>query len=175
MSYERFRRSIEEPALIAVAEHWNAARSDRRMPSWQDIDPTAIREHLPIVWSWRWDPEPQTFVGRLAGEEIIAVLGVNPRGKRLEECFPPDAREAVLQRYRRVMEGPELMRSHGRVFRLAGGHGMGERIVLPLAADGSEGDGIIGATVYRLGMRPTASDKVAIDHLNEIIDFFPLD
>jgi hypothetical protein len=174
MPYERFRASLAEPALIAVAEHWNAARAGRLMPAWRDIDPAAIKEHLPIVWSWRWEPALGTFIGRLAGEEIIAVLGKNTRGKRLDECFRPDAREAVLARYRRVTDEPAMMHSHGRVFLPSGAPGYGVRIVLPLAADGTHGDGIIGATIYRLGIRPTIRDKISIDHLGEVIDFFPL-
>jgi hypothetical protein len=174
MSFERFLASITDPALIAVAAHWNEARSDRLMPAWRDIDPAAIREHLPMVWSWRWDAALGTFIGRLAGEEIIAVLGKNTRGKSIEEVFRPDAQAVVLARYKRVMSDPVLMHSSGKVFLLSGGTGDGERIVLPLAADGRHGDGVIGATVYRLGIRPTKSDRIAIDHHGEVIDFFPL-
>jgi hypothetical protein len=174
MPYERFSASIGEPALAAVAEYWNGVRADRTMPGWRDIDPAMIKKYLPIVWSWRWDAALGTFVGRLAGEENIAVLGVNPRGKRMEECFPAGAVELVLSRYKQVMDTPALMRSQGRVYKLAGGEGWGERIVMPLGADGAHGDGVFGATVYRLGLRPTTSDKFAIDHLNEGIDFFPL-
>jgi len=174
MSHERFLAAIEDDSLIAVAEHWASARADRTMPGWKDIDPAAIGQYLSIVWSWRWEPKLGTFIGRLAGETIIAVLGKSTRGKRLDECFPAEAHDVVLQRYKAVIDGPALMRSHGRVFKLAGGHGYGERIVLPLAADGNHGDGIIGATVYRLGINPTADDQLTIDHLNEIVEFFPL-
>jgi hypothetical protein len=159
--------------LIAVAEHWHAARSQRLMPAWGHIDPAAIKQHLPMVWSWRWDPALETFVGRLAGEEVIAVLGKNTRGKRLDECFSPAVVEVVLERYKRVMEEPAFMHGEGKVYVLAGGEGWGERIVMPLAADGRHGDGLLGATFYRLNIRPVAGE-VSIDHLNEAIDFFPL-
>ena len=144
------------------------------MPAWKDIDPATIKQYLPIVWAWRYDPALETFIGRLAGEEIMAVLGVNTRGKRIDECFPARAHELVLQRYKTVISGPRLMHSYGKVFLHAGGPGNGERIVLPLADDGIHGDGVIGATVYRLGIRPTLLDKVSIDHTNEIIGFFSL-
>ena len=173
MSYEQLRASLKQPALIAVAEHWNAVRAMRRMPGWRDIDPAAIKVYLPMVWAWRWDASLGTFVGRLAGEDIIAVLGTNPRGKRLAECFPAKAVDAVLARYRRIIEEPALMRSEGKIYSPAGHEGWGERVVLPLAGDGEHGDGIIGATFYRLDIRPVAGE-VSIDHLNEEIDFFPL-
>ena len=175
MSYEHFCAAITEPALIAVAEHWNAARAGRAMPAWRDIDPAAIKKHLPIVWSWRWDPALGTFIGRLAGDEIIAVLGKNTHGRRIDEVFRPEARSAVLARYKRVIDEPALMRGHGKVFRLSGGFGHGERIAMPLASDFTHGDGVLGATIYRIGLRPTARDPVAIDPLGELIAFFPLD
>jgi hypothetical protein len=174
MSYERFLAAIEDASLLAVAEHWNSARGGRQMPAWKDIDPAAIGQYLPIIWAWRYEKPLQTFVGRLAGEEIIAVLGNSIRGRPIEECFPAGAHEMVRARYMTVIDGPELMHSYGTVFRHAGGEGRGERIVLPLAEDGVHGDGVIGATVYRLGIRPTLGDQLSVVHHGEIVDFFPL-
>ena len=174
MSYEAFRAAVSDPALLAVAQHWDAARAGRSMPAWRDIDPAAIRQHLAIVWAWRWDDALGTFVGRLAGEEIVAVLGRNIHGRRLDECFRPEAHGAVFARYKRVIAEPALMHSHGKVHRAFGGLGQGERIVLPLAADGVHGDGIFGATTYRLGIRPTSGETFAIDHLGETVEFYSL-
>lgn len=173
MSYELFRAAIKEPALLEVGAHWHAVRGDRLMPAWQDIDAVTLGRNLPIVWGWRYDLSLDTFVGRLAGEEIIAVLGVNIRGRRLETCFPSDAVAVVRQRYRAVMEGPRFMRSHGKIFGRDGSDGHGERIVLPIAADGAKPDGIIGATVYRLGS-PATRGSAAIDHHNEVVSYYPL-
>jgi hypothetical protein len=174
MSYESFRAAIGEPALLDVAAHWHAARGDRPMPGWNDIDPVALGRNLPIVWAWRYDAVRDSFVGRLAGEAIAAVLGVNIRGKALECCFPPDAVATVRQRYKTVIDGPCFMRSHGKVFARSGGTGAGERIVFPLAADGVRPDGVFGATVYRLGIVPTRDDGVAIDHHGETVTFYSL-
>src|SRR5689334_23181476 len=55
MSYALFRAAITEPALLQIAAHWHAARGDRLMPAWRDIDACALAPHLPIVWSWRYD------------------------------------------------------------------------------------------------------------------------
>jgi hypothetical protein len=71
-----------------------------------------------------------------------------------------------------VMAGPSFMFSHGKVFARAGRTGSGARIVLPLADDGVRPDGLLGATVYRLGMVPTARNGVAIDHHNEIVTHY---
>jgi hypothetical protein len=132
MSYALFRAAITEPALLEIAAHWHAARGDRLLPAWRGIDACALAPHLPIVWSWRYDFTRDTFVGRLAGEEINAMLGVSIRGKTIEECFAPDAVPVVRQRYQAVMD----------------------------------------ATVYRLGIVPTARDGATIDHHNEIVTHY---
>jgi hypothetical protein len=174
MSFALFLSAIKDTALLDVAAHWNTARGNRLMPGWSDIDPVGLGRNLPIVWAWRYDAGLGTFVGRLAGEEIIAVLGVNIRGRRIETCFRPDAVDVVCQRYRTVIEGPKFMYSYGTVFARSGGNGVGQRIVLPLATDGVHSDGVLGATVYRLGIKPAIGDEIAIDHHSEIVEFYPL-
>jgi hypothetical protein len=174
MPYARFRAALAEPALLKIAAHWHAARGDRLLPAWRDIDACALAPHLPIVWSWRYDFTRDTFVGRLAGEEINAMLGVSIRGKTIEECFAPDAVPVVRQRYQAIMDGPSFMFSHGKVFARAGHTGSGTRIVLPLADNGARPDGLLGATVYRLGIVPTARDRATIDHHNEIVTHYKL-
>ena len=143
------------------------------MPGWRDINPAAIKKYLPIFWAWRWHAQLATFVGRLAGEDNITVIGINPRGKTVEECFPAGAYELVKARFKRVIDGPEIMRSTGRVQLISGREGRGVRIVLPVAEDGVHADGIIGATVYRLGGRPT-SGEAKIDHRNNSIQMHRL-
>jgi hypothetical protein len=175
MSYALFRAAITEPALLEVAAYWNKVRGARRMPAWRDIDAYVLAPHLPIIWAWRYDFTRDTFVGRLAGEEINAMLGVSIRGKTMEECFAPGVVAVVRQRYRTVMDGPSFMFSYGKVFANAGRTGSGERVVLPLADDGIHPDGVLGATVYRLGIIPTARDGAAIDHHNEIVTHFKFD
>src|SRR5262249_25156216 len=128
---------------------------------------------LPIVWAWRWDDARGTLIGRLAGEEIVAAIGTNIRGKPIEKCFAPDFCAIVLARYRRVITRPALRHNRGQGFVPAGGSGQGERIALPLASDGVHGDGVLGATVYRL--EPNAArDRVTFDHEGDRNDFFAL-
>jgi hypothetical protein len=172
MSYASFHAAIKETALLAIAAHWHAARGARLLPAWRDIDACALAPYLPIVWSWRYDPAHETFIGRLAGEEINAMLGVSIRGKTLEECFAPGAVAVVRRRYQAVMDGPSFMFSHGKVFANAGRSGCGERIVLPLADDGIHPDGLLGATVYRFGITPTGREGATIDHHSEIVSHY---
>jgi hypothetical protein len=174
MSFDRFVESLQAPALIEVADHWNRARGNRTMPMWRDIDPAAIHRHLPIVWAWRYDPVQMTFVGRLAGETIVDAIGVQIRGRPIEDCFPPEAMPGIRERLDHVLAGPKLMRSIGRVYATSGRHGIGERISMPLSDDGSRSDGIFGATAYTFELPVQRGQTVEPEARGEEVEFFGL-
>ncbi|GGF10109.1 hypothetical protein GCM10011611_14590 [Aliidongia dinghuensis] len=165
---------IQSPALKLVLSHWLAARGDRPMPAWRDIDAAVIGKHLPQVWAWRYDRAEDLFIGRLAGEEIVAVLGSEIRGRSLPECFPTDAGQVVHDRYKAVVLGPKIMRTTGNVHMSTGRHGAGERLVLPLADDGVTGDGVLGVTEYRLNISDARALGAVIDHHHEDITFYSI-
>jgi len=146
MSLERFEQSLESSALRNVAHHWAAARGEKRMPAWDDLKPSAIKEQLNIVWSWRFDPVSRQFIGRLAGARIESVLGMSIRGARMADVFGRYDYAKALARHTRVMTEPALFRGRGLIFRHLDRFDIGERIILPLADDGEHGDGILGVT-----------------------------
>jgi hypothetical protein len=59
------------------------------MPAFRDIDPVAIGQRLRYVWAWKYVREPDDFINRLAGEEIVHALGKAPRGLKMTEFFDP--------------------------------------------------------------------------------------
>lgn len=170
MSFAAFEQAIEAPALRAIARHWNAVRGERRLPGWRDIRPSAIAAHLPLIWSYRYDRQADRFVGRLAGDSIEAVFSHSFRGAPMEELFPPAALAHYTARHRRVVMELCFFRGHGQVFDHLGRMGLGERIILPLADNGVEGDGILGATLYDPAA-PAARDALSG---GEIEEWFPL-
>ena len=175
MSFKALLSRLQEPDLIAVAMHWNAARGRKLMPGWTDIDPSAISRQLPIVWAYRYFPETETFVGRLAGEAINAIHGRSIRGMALDDLFPtPDAAENVRARYLRVVKEPCMYRSTGQVFTKIGRSGTGERVILPLASDGVHADGVFGATFYRLAMPPLFAEGVSEAPFYMEPEYFPV-
>lgn len=175
MSFAEFLNAIESPALRDVARHWDAARGDKRMPGWQDIDPAAIAPYLGIVWSWKYDRGGDSFTGRLAGDDIVQAFGKNLRGKAMAEFFAGWQYEMVFARHKRVVTEPAFAHGSGPVFIHAERHGLGERIIMPLAADGVEGDGIFGATVYAVERSAPAGAAIERKMEVETVEFFPLD
>ncbi|MBI1245133.1 MAG: PAS domain-containing protein [Alphaproteobacteria bacterium] len=162
---------IESRRLREIAAHWDEVRSGRLMPGWSHIDPVAIARHLPIVWSWKYDRAADRFTGRLAGEEINNAFGRSLRGADMAEFFRDADFDGIFARHRRVARGVCLAHGHGQVFSHARRVGIGERIILPLAEDGTNGDGIFGATVYRLA--PPGRGAVAND-VGETVTFYPI-
>jgi hypothetical protein len=146
--FDAFRAKIQSPTLQAIADHWQEARGERRMPPWADIQPACIAPHLTRIWSFKYDRVTGEFTARLAGNQIMLGFGLSFRGTPLREIHPPHVFEKVQANLTRVVLGPNLHRSAGRLFRQGNHVISGERIVLPLASDGIHGDGALGASDY---------------------------
>jgi hypothetical protein len=148
MSFAEFERSIESANLKAVAAHWNAARGANLMPSWSDIRPAAIAKQLQILWSFVYDPGQDEFIGRIGGEAINRIFGRNIKGAKLSELSAILDRDRMVARLKRVMQEPALVSSFSSMFSQQDQRGIGERIILPLGADGRTADAVLGATQY---------------------------
>ncbi len=170
MSFQAFSSSIVSPELAAIAAHWETARGPKRIPAWSDIDPVAIGRRLRYVWAWKYERESGDFINRLAGEDIVRAFGRSPRGRKMTEFFPPETYEAFLPWHLRVMQGPAFLHGAGTVYSRVERNFTGERIMLPLAEDGENGDGILGATVYMA----SAGVGAASSFDSEKLDFYPL-
>jgi len=145
------------------------------MPGWSDIDPTAIASDLSIVWSWKYDRDSDSFIGRLAGEDIIQAFGESLRGKRMEDFFAKRQYDSVATRHKRVVAEPAFSHGSGAVFVHAERYSQGERIIMPLAADGIHSDGIFGATVYDLEEKVLNLPPAQRELNAEKIEYYALD
>ena len=174
MSFAEFLAAVENPDLRAVAIHWNEARGAKTMPGWSDIDPAAIGKQLSIIWSWKYDPATDRFTGRLAGEDINAIFGKSMRGADMQEFFKNWNYTAIFARHKKVVATPCFAHGKGFVFIHAGRHGHGERIILPLAADGKHGDGVFGATAYYLRQQNAAEENKESEWAGEDVKFYEL-
>lgn len=154
MSFADFAASIVSPDLRRVAAHWNQARGTRTLPGWRDIRPSAIAPQLPLVWAYAYDAQADDFVGRLAGDVIARLFGQTFKGIRMTQLQPRIDVSFLFSRSRQVIGRPALFRSNGDVFHMTDCHGYGERIIMPLAEDGIEADGIFGATQYQTSYQP---------------------
>ena len=147
--YAAFENAIASPSLKEVAQYWRKICDGGHLPSWRDINPAAIKSHLPNVWCYDYDSVDDDFIGRLAGQKITGVSNKPFKGTRLSELRPNDKYPRSLIRARRVVLEPALYRGQGLVYKNAESFGLGERVVMPLRQDGNHPAGIFGATEYR--------------------------
>jgi len=175
MSFETFFNAILSEPLRVLARQWDAARAGRRMPAFRDIDPVGIGRHLRYVWAWKYDRAADSFLGRLAGEEIDKAFGKSLRGMQMTEFYAPDVYDLVFPRHRRVVTEPCFFHGTGMVFAQMGYTMAGERISLPLSEDGEIGDGIIGGTFYSTLPPQNEARPLGPDFTPERVAFFPLD
>lgn len=158
MSFGEFFSNIVSSDLQIVARHWDQVRSGRAMPSWNDIRPSRIAAQLPLIWVYRYDRDTDVFTGRLAGDLIEQVFGKSFRGTPMKDIYPAKDYPWLFARAKRVVCDPALFLGSGTVFRHVERIGQGERIMLPLASDGTTCDGILGATVYQMRTGTPAED-----------------
>jgi hypothetical protein len=149
MSFQDFERSIVSPALKRVVNHWNEARGKNGLTTWSAIKPSAIAAQLPLVWSYNYDRASDAFTGRLSGNSISEIFGRNIKGVPMDELYPISDFQRLFDRTRRVVCEPAFYRGEGMVFIHLDRYGQGERIMMPMASDGTVGDGVFGATEYK--------------------------
>jgi len=167
--FDRFKSAIASPALIAVAEQWDQARRGKPLPTWGDLSSSALSPHFKLLWGFQYDPQLNEFAGRLAGAHVAEWLGANFWGARLRDIHSPHVVNEVRQFFKQIMMTPAAGRCSGRLFTMDDRTVTGERIALPIAADGIHGDGILGATDYEY---IPVTGKVELIHENA--ELYPL-
>ena len=164
-SFSLFCRRIVSPALRAIADHWLAARGDKRLPSWSDLNPSVMAPHFTKIWAFKYDRVTDEFYARLAGNRIMVAFGQSFRGTPLKDLHRPDIYEKCYANQKRLVTEPAFYRGTGKLFKAGDQIVSGERIVLPLASDGFIGDGTLGASEY--DYKVLDQSRVEIIHDNE--------
>lgn len=171
-SFEAFADRIKSPALRALADDWNAARSGRRMPSFNDIKPSATAPYLGGIWAFDYHRESGEITGRLAGASITLGYRKDYHGASLGELYLPHVRELAQAHLMRVMSEPACVLYSGKIFRRRDITIEGERLVLPMGADPDHPDGVLGATHFE--SHPLSHAGEPIEFISDIADWHKL-
>jgi hypothetical protein len=113
-----------------------------------------------MLWGIQYNPGTGNLTGKLSGDRIGKWVGPDFQGVRLQDLFSRatdeedhPARlysrsmyEEARQILTRIITTPLAARSSGRLFTVEDFVVRGERIGLPMSADGNTGDGILGAS-----------------------------
>ena len=158
---------LEDPRLEEFVACWEAARGGATVPRWRDLDPTRMKRVLANIWAWQYEAENGTWTGKLAGEEIMFVLGRGFRGAKAHENFEGRQRDLILARHHRIIQDNVAMVNTGRVFWHAGSFAIGQRVALPVATGRAVADTVVGVTFYHFAspitheIRAEAGDEEA--------------
>lgn len=151
-------RSIEPTVgdrnVQRLYEYWLSKHRDGKLPGRSDIDPLDIPDLLPIFIlidvEKGGDGGPR-FRVRLTGTKLVDRMGEETAGKLIEEAFLESQAKEINAAYRRVVESgephcwdyalPMRDREHVRY----------QRIVCPLASDGTNVDALCGVVSFTDG------------------------
>ncbi len=164
--------SLQDQRLAAFALAWRDARGTNPAPCWHDLDVRRFAAALPNLWAWTYDHATGVFHGKIAGEEILQILGRGFRGALAHEFYKGPETEMILARHRRVAVEGLGFTTQGPVFHHAGSGVQGQRVALPAASRGRAVDIIVGVTVFHYPAARTAvADGVL---LHEQVQFYDL-
>lgn len=140
------------PRIRALYDHWRRIHpAPGRLPGRRHFDPMALPKLLPNIWMLDVLREPLRFRYRLVGTYMVTALGRDFTGAWFHEVHPdfgPD--HPTYDDYRRLAkEGAVLWRRGRPIFALHIERCAAlERIILPLADDGTTVDMGLAMTVH---------------------------
>jgi len=170
VSIANFIAGVKSPALRDVASHWALARGRKIMPTWTDLSPQFLHPHFSLLWGFHYDRETGELTGRLAGRHIKEWLGANFWGAKLDDLHPPHVVKGARTFLGAVVTKPSVGKCTGKLFTIGDEAITGERIALPLALDGINADGILGASDF---VYPSNA-KGAVELIHENMEWITL-
>jgi len=137
------------PAAIVRAHqeiyaYWASLRRAQSLPARRDIDPGALKRHLPTISLIDVQREPLDFRMRLAGTGLYDLFGREITGEALARVYPESEAEEWRQRLERVVRTRKPLLGAGALAWRDGGRLSTFWLRLPLAADGQTVDMILG-------------------------------
>lgn len=138
--------AVDDPRFKRLAAYLAARAPDGKLPGRQHIDPADIRDLLPCISLVDVVPqaagEPRYRV-RLAGTDVVALLGVDGTGKFVDEILTTGGGAEIIRAYQEILytKRPQYLRG----FLRADGrdHVPFWRAAFPLARNGEDVDMIL--------------------------------
>jgi hypothetical protein len=168
LSLAQLTTELTDPALKAFVASWDDVRREREVPQWRDLDVAAMKHVLPFIWAWTYDLDEDVLTGKLAGEEILSVVGRGLRGAKAHEFYTPAQYRVFHGWTRRVVVEQVGLVITGEVFSLLGSAAVGQRVALPVAVRGDRADTILGVTLFDYSRTGTTSirDSLTFETIN---------
>jgi len=81
---------IALPSHRLMVQHWFDlyATAGNRIPRYRALDPLQFPAALPDIWIVEWRDDGRLYF-QLVGENLVDWYGYSPKGKSMEEVYPP--------------------------------------------------------------------------------------
>lgn len=140
---------VHEPKMHDLYRYWEGKRRGRAMPARADIDPLELRQQLANLILVDVAGAPPQFRIRLAGTDIVSRYGAELTGKALDDIDLGSDLAAIKEQYEATVfkQTPTYCRHYietkkHKLLRY-------ERLLMPLSADGSTVNMLLGG-IYPL-------------------------
>jgi hypothetical protein len=149
--------------LATLHAYWRAIRpAPGRLPGRQHFDPIAVAPLLPWLWLVDVHRAPGAhaaqhlrFKYRLVGSIHVEAGGFDPTGRWLDEAHPRFAGSNALRHFTAAATGEGIAFYRGPpAYVINKDYIVIERLMLPLASDGTTVDILLGITVLNPRPRP---------------------
>ena len=136
------------PLLQQLHAYWLSKRATHSMPSRADIHPAEIKPILPAVIIWN---ASSPYLVRLVGDHIVRFVGINLTGLPATHGKPSGAAGIITTIFETVIATRSPRFRKGKAFwKPDKAYRDFESCFLPLSADGSNVDMILGGLKYDL-------------------------
>ena len=141
---------IQNGKLKQLLKYWTTISPDHRLPARTNIDPIQIPALLPNVMLVDVEQPATRFRFRLVGSAIVKLLGKDCKGSYVDEIRLSDEEDlediladylAVLTTSAPICKRRSVMTADNRQF-------LYERLLLPLASDGTMIDCLLGGVYF---------------------------
>lgn len=140
---------IERRLVLRLLGYWRALCGERRMPSFSDIDPTAIPDIWPHSFVLETDETGGSPIFRALGAEVDSPSAGSLVGKRLTDAPAEGLPGLALAYVDEVFEKGVPVSRGGEFCKPDGTRVLYRSILLPIADDGDTISGILGAANCR--------------------------
>lgn len=137
----QFMQKIRFAKLRAAYEYWlTRSAGGTRIPDKAGFDPVDMKAFLSNVLLIDRERETGRFRYRLAGTEICAVYGMEPRGRYVDEVLHGEYRDYLLGLYERVVRENVCIYCESHLQLETGTRKHVERLICPMTTNGVEID-----------------------------------
>lgn len=140
--------SLEAPELRRLLNLWEERRGARSLPGRPDFSADELMSFGGRIMLIDVEHEPRRYKFRLIGTFIVDMLSRDVTGRYLEEVYPPDYYEQIIQSLEYCIEKRRPMRAQSKMSHAEKDHIIAEVIDLPLSSDGETVDMIMKAGDY---------------------------